>query len=128
MYVVRGGRGGKVTATESTVFESHAGYLNVLPRLLFLQSLQNCRGSGTRVNRGHGNEAALHENGNETCTTKESVWEWDRREDGVTLWNMAVGENWSIPTRRFSLPLCGIPNTTSVMPPGDGLGVCIDNV
>ena len=36
-----------------------------------------------------------------------------------TLWNMAVGGNWSTSMRRPSLPLWGIPSITSVTPPSD---------
>lgn len=36
-----------------------------------------------------------------------------------TLWNMAVGGNWSTSVRRPSLPLWGIPSITSVTPPSD---------
>ena len=80
-------------------------HLNASPHLLhlvLLQDTQNSLESEARLELGSVN------NWNGTTVKKLP-----------TLWNMAVGGNWSTSVRRPSLPLWGIPSITSVIPPGE---------
>lgn len=53
------------------------------------------------------------------CMESVNNWNGTTVKKLPTLWNMAVGGNWSTSVRRPSLPLWGIPSITSVIPPGE---------